>query len=365
MLENRFFFNQISEPDREQINRRCRGCHSAVLRHWRAQLITGVMVSSSPAHNNPLDWDRPSGLVAAMRTGDRRTTSAIVTELEKGSVRMPALVEALTPYLGHALVVGFTGPPGAGKSTLVNAYVEALRRDGKTVGIIAVDPSSPVSGGAILGDRVRMTATLADDAVFMRSLASGGHLGGLCPAAVRVIDALDGAGKDVIVLETVGTGQSEIDVADVADVRVVLSAPGLGDDIQAMKSGLLEIADVLVVNKADRPGAEETLYQLAAALRLRASGTAPAVLKTCAVDGGGVAGLVVEIARLGIEKLAVPSIERRRRRARFLIARAAADLVARHIRNDADRTLSGLTDAILAGSTSADAAARQMLRGVL
>ena len=133
---------------------------------------------------------------------------------------MPSLVDALTPHLGHALVVGFTGPPGAGKSTLVNAYVEALRAAGKTVGIIAVDPSSPISGGAILGDRLRMTTSLADDGVFMRSLASGGHLGGLCPAAVRVIDALDGSGKDIVVLETVGTGQSEMDVAEVADVRV-------------------------------------------------------------------------------------------------------------------------------------------------
>ncbi len=278
---------------------------------------------------------------------------------------MPALIAALTPHLGRALVVGFTGPPGAGKSTLVNAYVEALRRAGKTVGIIAVDPSSPVSGGAILGDRLRMTATLADDAVFMRSLASGGHLGGLCPAAVRVIDALDGAGKDVIVLETVGTGQSEIDVADVADVRVVLSAPGLGDDIQAMKSGLLEIADVLVVNKADRPGAEETLSQLTSALSLRSGAAAPAVLKTCAVDQTGVAELAAEIARIGVEKLAVLAVERRRRRARFLVARAAADLVARHIRSDADQALAGLTDAILAGETSPDAAARQMLGGLL
>jgi LAO/AO transport system kinase len=288
-----------------------------------------------------------------------------VTELEKGSARMPALIAALTPHLGSALVVGFTGPPGAGKSTLVNAYVEILRRDGKTVGIIAVDPSSPVSGGSILGDRLRMTATLADDGVFMRSLASGGHLGGLCPAAVRVIDALDGAGKDVIVLETVGTGQSEIDVAEVTDVRVVLSAPGLGDDIQAMKSGLLEIADVLVVNKADRPGAEETLYQLTSALKLRSGETTPAVLKTCAVDGTGVVELAAEIARIGIEKLAVTAQERRRRRARFLIARAASDLVARHIRSDADHALAGLTDAILAGGTSPEAAARTMLGGLL
>src|SRR5262249_16786573 len=191
-------------------------------------------------------------LIARMRSGDRRATSRIVTELERASDGLPDLLAALRPHLGHALVVGFTGPPGAGKSTLANAYTAHVRQLGKTVGIIAVDPSSPVSGGAILGDRIRMTTSLDDDGVFMRSLASRGHLGGLCPAAVRIIDGLDAAGKDIVLIETVGTGQSEIDVAEVADVRVVVMAPGLGDDIQAMKAGLLEIADIVVVNKPDR-----------------------------------------------------------------------------------------------------------------
>jgi LAO/AO transport system kinase len=309
----------------------------------------------------PLDWAKPDAIVLAMRAGDRRAISAAVTELEKASPRMPPLMAALTPHLGHALVVGFTGPPGAGKSTLVNVVVEALRRDGQTVGIIAVDPSSPVSGGAILGDRLRMTATLADDGVFMRSLASGGHLGGLCPAAVRVIDALDGAGKDIIVLETVGTGQSEIDVAEVADVRVVLAAPGLGDDIQAMKSGLLEIADLLVVNKSDRPGADETLHQLRSAVHLRSTTPPPKVMKTCAIDATGVADLMAEIKRIGTQKLAVPALERRRRRARFLIARAAADLVARRIRQDDGGRLGTLTDAVLSGDLTATEAAASLL----
>jgi LAO/AO transport system kinase len=316
--------------------------------------------SSTPPPVAGIDWSTPSTLVARMRSADRRAISAVVTELEKASPRMPQLLDAMRPHLGHALVVGFTGPPGAGKSTLVNAYVQALRQAGRTVGIIAVDPSSPVSGGAILGDRLRMTATLADDGVFMRSLASGGHLGGLCPAAVRVIDALDGAGKDVIILETVGTGQSEIDVAEVADVRVVLSAPGLGDDIQAMKSGLLEIADVLIVNKSDRPGADETAYQLLSAVKLRSAPTA--VIKTSAIDGSGVAALSDEIARLGIEKLAVPAIERRRRRARFLLARAAADLVLARLRQDLGHTLAQLTDAILDGRTTTGDAALQALQ---
>ena len=213
-------------------------------------------------------------LIVRMRAGERRAISRAVTELERLSAAAPRLLEAMQPHLGHALVIGFTGPPGAGKSTLINAYTQHLRAEGKSIGIIAVDPSSPISGGAILGDRIRMTATLDDDGVFMRSLASRGHLGGLCPAAVRVIDALDAAGKDIVLLETVGTGQTDIDVAEVADVRVVITAPGLGDDIQAMKSGLLEIADVLVVNKGDREGAERTLQHLKGALSLKADARA-------------------------------------------------------------------------------------------
>lgn len=323
------------------------------------------MTTATPPTPAALDWAHPTAIVEAMRRNDRRAISAAVTEFEKASARMPLLMAALVPYLGHALVVGFTGPPGAGKSTLVNAYVEQLSRAGKTVGIIAVDPSSPVSGGAILGDRLRMTATLAGDDVFMRSLASGGHLGGLCPAAVRVIDALDGAGKDIIVLETVGTGQSEMDVADVADVRVVLSAPGLGDDIQAMKSGLLEIADILVVNKSDRPGADETVHQLASALHLRSATPVPSVLKTCAIDAQGVAELTTEIARIGAVKLTAPPLERRRRRARFLVARAAADAVHAHIRRDPSAALATLTDAVLDGTITAAAAAMKLLGAAL
>lgn len=296
-----------------------------------------------------------------MQAGERRATSRIVTELERGSALMTPILRALAPALGRALLVGFTGPPGAGKSTLVNAYVASLRKAQRTVGIIAVDPSSPISGGAILGDRVRMTATLNDDGVFMRSLASRGHLGGLSPAAVRVIDALDGAGRDVIVLETVGTGQSEIDVAEVADVRIVLSAPGLGDGIQAMKAGLLEIADVLVVNKCDRPGAEETAQQLMAALALRSGGRGHVpVVQTAAISGLGIDDLVAAIAPIAAARLTEPPAIRRRRRARYLIARAAADMVARRIRDDAIQ-LESLCDDVLDGALSPDDAARRIL----
>jgi LAO/AO transport system kinase len=303
-----------------------------------------------------------AALVGRMRDGDRRATSRVVTELERLSPDLPALMKELGPHLGHAQVVGFTGPPGAGKSTLVNAYTSHLRQGGKSVGIIAVDPSSPVSGGAILGDRIRMPATLNDDGVFMRSLASRGHLGGLCPAAVRVIDGLDAAGKDVILLETVGTGQSEIDVAEVADVRVVVMAPGLGDDIQAMKAGLLEIADIMVVNKADREGAERTLNQLTGAASLRAgTGAKPTVLKTTATTGEGIAALAEAIAAAAAARLEVDRRERRRRRARYLIARAAADLISERIRAGRDRGLDALADKVLTGQLPPAEAARRLL----
>jgi len=301
-------------------------------------------------------------LVQRMRGGERRAIATAITELERLSPAAPALLKAMQPHLGRALVVGFTGPPGAGKSTLVNSVIANVRAAGKTVGVIAVDPSSPVSGGAIFGDRIRMTAALDDDGVFVRSLASRGYLGGLSPAAVRIIDALDAAGRDLVLLETVGTGQSEIDVAEVADVRVVISAPGLGDDIQAMKSGLLEIADVLVVNKGDRPGAELTLQQLVGALSIRAGmGDRVPALKTTATTGEGVPELLAAILEVGRRAEASGPTARRRRRARYLIARAAADLVAARIRQGGPQALDGLADKVLAGDLDPEAAAKQLL----
>lgn len=306
--------------------------------------------------------DSAAQTVEKVVAGQRRAIAAAVTELEAFSSRAPELLQAMQPHLGRAVVAGFTGPPGAGKSTLVNAVIRELRAAGKTVAVIAVDPSSPVSGGAILGDRIRMTAALDDDGVFVRSLASRGYLGGLSPAAVRIIDAFDAAGFDWILLETVGTGQNEIDVAEVADVRIVISAPGLGDDIQAMKSGLLEIADVLVVNKGDREGAERTLQQLVGALSIRAMAKDKVpVLKTTATSGEGVPELIAAVEHAGGLVMAGGLAARRRRRARYLIARAAADLVANRIKRGEGGKLDGLADAVLAGQSSPDDAARQLL----
>ncbi|MCB1504923.1 MAG: methylmalonyl Co-A mutase-associated GTPase MeaB [Hyphomicrobiaceae bacterium] len=317
---------------------------------------------SAPAATRPTDDLASAAAIARLRARDRRFVAAAITELERLSPKASGLLEALQPHLGHALVVGFTGPPGAGKSTLVNALIREVRRGGRTVGVIAVDPSSPVSGGAILGDRIRMTAALDDDGVFVRSLASRGYLGGLSPAAVRIIDALDAAGYDLVILETVGTGQNEIDVAEVADVRVVISAPGLGDDIQAMKSGLLEIADILVVNKGDREGAERTLQQLVGALSIRTGSAAKVpVLKTTATSGEGVEDLLGAIERVGRGVVAQGVAARRRRRARYLIARAAADLVAARIRAGEGGRLEALSDAVLSGRLPVEDAARQII----
>ena len=317
--------------------------------------------SKTPAEAASADTDAQN-LVDRMRSGERRAIATVITELERLSPSAPALLKAMQPHLGNALVVGFTGPPGAGKSTLVNSVIAQLRAQDLTIGVIAVDPSSPVSGGAILGDRIRMTAALDDEGVFVRSLASRGYLGGLSPAAVRVIDAFDAAGRDLILLETVGTGQSEIDVAEVADVRVVVLAPGLGDDIQAMKSGLLEIADIVVVNKGDRPGAELTLHQLIGALSIHAStaGKVP-VLKTTATTGEGVLELVQAMNNIVSDVKVEGAAVRRRRRARYLIARAAADIVAERVRHGGNEGLDNLSDQVLTGDLSPEAAAKKLL----
>ena len=298
--------------------------------------------------------------IAALRSGNRRALADAVTDLERLSPEAPALLQAMQPYLGHALVIGITGPPGAGKSTLVNALIGQARTAGRRIAVIAVDPSSPVSGGAILGDRIRMTAAHDDEGVYVRSLASGGYLGGLSPAAVRIIDALDAAGFDLVALETVGTGQNEIDVAEIADVRVVVAAPGMGDDIQAMKSGLLEIADILVVNKGDREGAEQTVHQLMGALSIRAAMGAVPVLKTTATTGDGVEALMAAILEAGRRVAGGDPLPRRRRRARYLIARAASDLVRAALEGDG-LGLEGLADEVLSGLITPTAAAKRLL----
>ncbi len=235
-------------------------------------------------------------LVAPVFAGDRRAIARAITLVESESEDAAWLRAGLVARTGRAHVVGITGAPGVGKSTLIDALLgELLARD-RRVGVVAVDPSSPLSGGAVLGDRVRMGEHGADERVFIRSVASRGHLGGVSRQTSRIVDVLDAAGFDPIVIETVGTGQSEVEIAALADTRVVVCAPGLGDDIQAIKAGILEIADVLVVNKADSPLAADTERALRDMLHLRRRGPwAVRVVRTVATTRSGLAALVEAI----------------------------------------------------------------------
>jgi LAO/AO transport system kinase len=251
--------------------------------------------------------ERARELVDGALAGDRRSLARLLTAVENRTpVAEPALRE-LYPRAGHAHVVGITGPPGAGKSTLVGALIAEVRAAGRAVAVIAVDPSSPITGGALLGDRVRMQAYAADRDVFIRSMAARGHAGGLASTTGAATAVLDACGFDLVLVETVGTGQSEVEVAAAADTTVVLEAPEMGDEVQAIKAGLLEVADLVVVNKGDRPGAQRTASQLRAMLvPTVARGEAvpgrprpkrPEVLVTTAATGAGVPELLAALDR--------------------------------------------------------------------
>jgi LAO/AO transport system kinase len=214
----------------------------------------------------PEPTERARELTGAATTGDRRALARLLTAVENRSPVAEAALRQLYPMAGKAHLVGITGAPGAGKSTLVAALIAEARAAGRSVGVIAVDPSSPITGGALLGDRVRMQAYASDRDVFIRSMASRGHAGGLASTSAAAASVLDACGFDLVLLETVGTGQSEVEVAAAADTTVVLEAPEMGDEVQAIKAGLLEVADIVVVNKGDRPGAQRTASQLRAML---------------------------------------------------------------------------------------------------
>jgi LAO/AO transport system kinase len=245
-----------------------------------------------PRHQNIAD------LISRAGDGDPRAVARLISMVEDASPRLREVAAALAPATGRAQVVGITGSPGVGKSTSTSALVGALRKQGKRVGVLAVDPSSTFSGGALLGDRVRMQDHATDSGVFIRSMATRGHLGGLSWATPRAVRVLDAAGCDVVLIETVGVGQSEIEVVSLADSTLVLLAPGMGDGIQAAKAGILEIADIFVVNKADRDGADQTVRNLRYMLSLGeryerddSSWRAP-IVKTVASRGEGIDDVV-------------------------------------------------------------------------
>ena len=227
--------------------------------------------------------------IEQIRGGELRPLARALTEVENRGPRADALLKALFPYSGKALRIGVTGAPGAGKSTLVDRLAGHLRRQGRTVAIVAVDPTSPYSGGSILGDRVRMQSHHADDGVFVRSMATRGVLGGLAPTAADVVTVLEAAGNDVVLIETVGVGQAEVDIVKWASRVALVLTPAMGDDVQTMKAGILEIADVFVINKADQAGADRVEGQLEALLSLLPEGhSRPPIVRTVAVEDQGV-----------------------------------------------------------------------------
>src|SRR6266487_64599 len=239
-------------------------------------------------------------LVAAARDGDPRAVARLVSLVENGDPALPEVAATLAPYSGSAQVIGLTGSPGVGKSTTTNELVRTIRARGQRVGVLAVDPSSPFTGGAILGDRVRMQDHATDDGVFIRSMASRGHLGGLSAAVPQALRVLDAAGCDIVLIETVGVGQAEVEIASLADTTVVLLAPGMGDGIQAAKAGILEIADIFVVNKADRDGADQTVKDLRYMQSLGGRHSEPGawrppIVKTVASRGEGIDELLAAV----------------------------------------------------------------------
>jgi LAO/AO transport system kinase len=287
--------------------------------------------------------------------------------VETDSPQLRELARALLGQAGRAHIVGLTGAPGVGKSTSTAELVSALRRTGRQVGVLAVDPSSPFSGGAFLGDRIRMQEHATDPSVFIRSMASRGHLGGLAAAVPQALRVLEAAGCDVILIETVGVGQSEIDIAALADTTLVLIAPGAGDGIQAAKAGILEIADLFVINKADREGAQATRRQVRSVLgtaRRDSGGWEPPIVLTVATSGDGIDELIAQIDAHGSHLAASGEGDRRRQeRARREIEALALERVRRDFAARSASEIDALAAKVAAGATDPFSAADQLTDG--
>jgi len=267
--------------------------------------------------------------------GDVRTVARLIRDIDDGMPEVREVLKTLYPHTGRAYVIGITGAPGVGKSTLVDQMVAHMRKQGKTVGVLAVDPTSPFSGGAILGDRIRMQRHSMDEGVFIRSLATRGHFGGLTQSTRSAIDVLDAMGKDYIIVETVGVGQDEVDVVKSAQTTVIVVIPGMGDDIQAIKAGILEVGDIFLINKADREGSDKTLSDLRLMIdmdskKYEEGAWKPPILKAEAVFDRGVAELLEEIEKHRSYLLTMPE-ERNLRKRRQRIQEELREMVKRRI----------------------------------
>lgn len=305
-------------------------------------------------------------LIRRLLAGDQRALARAITVVENDAPEASAILSAIEPHLGKAIVVGVTGPPGVGKSTLIDAFVAELRGRGRKVGVLAVDPSSPLTGGAILGDRIRMARHVDDPGVFVRSIASRGQLGGLSRTAARVLQVMEAAGPDVIIVETVGAGQSDVMIAAVAHVKIVVSAPGLGDGVQAIKAGILEIADILVVNKSDQPHADQTVRQLEAMLRLRRPGLPPvSVVSTTSTSGEGIATLADAVGAHFVRRSGELDRAGADQPLRQAIARRTAELLESRIESGRDPVVATLCDRVKRGELGIHAAAEQLLKAIL
>lgn len=307
-------------------------------------------------------------LVEKVLVGDRLALARLVSRIENNGAEARAALAALYPYTGRAHRVGVTGAPGTGKSTLVNEMAKAWRRQGQTVGIVAVDPTSPFSGGALLGDRIRMRDLAGDPGVFIRSMATRGSLGGLAWATGDAVKVLDAAGFDIVLIETVGAGQSEVDIARTAHTVLVVEAPGFGDDVQAIKAGILEIADILVVNKADQPGAEHTARTLRAMLDLGHARRSwqPPILKTVATEGQGVADVVEAVTqhRAYLETSGELARQERERVTAELHHLLREALVARWLRQIPDGQVDAAIERILAREVDPHTAVEELIASV-
>ncbi|HUI49008.1 MAG TPA: methylmalonyl Co-A mutase-associated GTPase MeaB [Acidimicrobiia bacterium] len=308
--------------------------------------------------------DAIATLVERALEGDRRSIAKVISLVERGGDGARVVIRMLHPRTGNAWSIGITGAPGAGKSTLTDQLVGRLRATGGEVGVLAVDPTSPFSGGAILGDRVRMQSHTNDPGVFIRSMASRGHLGGLALAAPQAARVLDAAGKRWIVIETVGVGQVEVEIADHTDTTVVVVNPGWGDAVQTAKAGLLEIADVFVVNKADRPGAAEAQADLAGMLELSSRRSwIPPIVQTVATTGDGIDELYAAIAahKTHLEASGDAAIRRRARLREELRGLVAAQMLERASEVCSGPRFEAIVDRVAARDTDPYSALAQLL----